>query len=449
MPLTFGGLASGLDTNAIVTSLVSAERAPIRQMQSKQSETRSQLSVLTGINTKLAALKTKAETIDTMKELGAVAATSSDSTKVGVTAGSNATAGTFAIDDVVLATTQKSRSNTFLAKDSPIGTGTLNITQGGVTYPITVNSENATLEGVAASINTTSGLELTASVFYDGSQYRLLLSSDKTGAPAAFTVDDSGLTGPRFGVGDPGNTLQAAGNASFKLDGQPVTATSNTVADVLPGITFELKKAFTSSPLQVTMGPDVDTITSKIRDLVNTYNAAAYAIADQFKYTGNGKPQSGGSLFGDSTIRSVQKSLGSLMTSPVAGLPDDGNQLSDFGIAIDRAGILTLDEAKLRASVVTDPRAVQKVFASDGGANGIAAQLKSTLDTYLSTTGGLLTAKSAGLTTRITDYDARIAAAEARVTAYEKNLRAQFTNLEKVMSRLNSQGSFIAQAFAR
>jgi flagellar hook-associated protein 2 len=455
MPLvTFGGLASGLDTNAIIRSLLQAERQPVKLLQRKQDDARSQLSILQAINLKIQTLKTRSEGLDSLRELEALRATSSDEGRIGVRVTSEASAGSYEIDNVVRALAQKSRSNAFAQKTDLLATGTLLIRQGGTDYAITLDATNNTLEGLVNAINGAQGLDVTASLFYDGTTYRVLLSSDRTGTDAAFTVDESGLSGGAPpGFSDAGNLVQAARNASFTLEGQPVVSQSNTVTGVLPGLSFELRAEFSASPVAVVVSPDADAVAAKVSELVTAYNDAVAAIQAQFQYAGDGKPAPSGSLFGDSTLRALQQRIAALVTETVSGLPESLNSLNRVGVSLGRDGKLTLDEAKLRSAVSSDLRGVARIFARDSEANppttGIAARLAEALEAYVNPTSGLLHTKESSLNDRIRDMEDRIATMERRLDAYEESLRAQFTALERLMSQLQAQGNFLVQQLAR
>jgi flagellar hook-associated protein 2 len=451
--VSFGGLASGLDTNAIIRGLLEVERQPIQILQKKQNDSRSQLSLVQEINRKLQGLKTQAEALDTVREFEVLQATSSDASQVSATATSEATVGSYTLDNVVLALAQKGRSAAFAQKTDPIATGTLRITQGGTIYEITLDSSNATPEGLVAAINATPGLQVTASLFFDGSGYRVLLSANRTGTDAAFSVDESGLSGgtlPDFGGGA---TVQAARNASFTVDGLAVSSQSNTVTGVLPGVTFELKSEFASSPISISVSPDTEAIVSRVKEFVARYNEALGAIQAQFRYTGNGKPASSASLFGDSTLRAIQQRVTGLLTQAVPGLPANLQALSQVGVSLDKSGVLSLDESTLKSALKSDLRAVARIFASDSttspGTTGVLAQLVTELDTYLDPVTGLLKSKEDGINSRISDLLSQIDAMERRIERYEESLRRQFMTLETTLSQLQAQGNYLTQQLLR
>ena len=80
--LTFGGLASGLDTNAIIDALVSAERIPITRAKNQQTSLNSALTTINGISSKLGTLKSAAQALSTSLGFSSFKATSSDSAVV-------------------------------------------------------------------------------------------------------------------------------------------------------------------------------------------------------------------------------------------------------------------------------------------------------------------------------------------------------------------------------
>lgn len=447
--VSFGGLASGLDTNSIVSQLVAAERTPIRQMQTKQQNTRAQLNLLQSIQSKLSSLRGKATSLDAASDLELLKGSSANADRVTVSVAAGASVSKYSIDNVVLATGQKNRSRLFDAKTEIVGTGVLSIVQGGTAHNITLDSSNNTLEGLVAAINAKEGLAVSASLFFDGSRYRVLMSSEGTGAAASYTVDESGMSGAAaLDFAGSGNVLSSAANGSFQLDGQTVTMAENTVTGVLPGVTFTFKAGFSSSPTEVKVENDLDGMVARVKDLVSSYNTAATAVRDQFVVGAGQKPNPQTTLFGDSTLRAVQGGLALAVSAPVAGLPVGKNSFADAGVTLDRTGNLVLDETKLRSALSQDRQAVARIFGTDGATTGAVGRLVTTLDEYLDSSKGLLEAKEATFNTRITQLDERIAAAERRITGFEQNLRNQFTALERVMSQLQSQGNFMAQQVA-
>ena len=88
------GAGSGIDTKALATSLVEAERAPRKErIDTKKTETEARISAYGTIKFSLSELKTAFEAINDANELGSLQVSNSQSNAVKVSADSSATTG--------------------------------------------------------------------------------------------------------------------------------------------------------------------------------------------------------------------------------------------------------------------------------------------------------------------------------------------------------------------
>ncbi|WP_313892549.1 flagellar filament capping protein FliD [Psychrobacillus sp.] len=95
-----GGLASGMDIDALVAKLMSAEKAPLYKLQQQKTKYEWQRDAYRGVNTKLKTYDTYVfDNFRLSSSMGKKTPTVSDTTKVGVTAGAGAT-GSLSIDAV-------------------------------------------------------------------------------------------------------------------------------------------------------------------------------------------------------------------------------------------------------------------------------------------------------------------------------------------------------------
>ena len=213
---TFSGLASGLDTAAILEQLVALERRPIQRLQQKQADLRSMASRVDGLRGRLTSLLDAARELGDRDNVLAAKASSSDESIVKASTRGEAAVGTFALEVTQLAQAEKTVSNGFAARDQTglFGTGTLDVTIGGTTTSITVDSTD-TLDTLADKI-TQQVDGVSASVVYDGSSYRLLVAGEKTGADQAIDFTETGVS---LGLSDPANELRSAQDAVFSIDG--------------------------------------------------------------------------------------------------------------------------------------------------------------------------------------------------------------------------------------
>ncbi len=157
---------------------------------------------------------------------------------------------------------------------------------------------------------------------------------------------------------------------------------------------------------------------------------------------------------GDSTLMRVQGRIRDYVSRRVTD--DDSWQyrsLADIGITTqggmledkEEYGLLTVDEAKLREALETDPAAVKALFAAesaDEGFDGVATRLYDYLY-YLTRTGGIVPTHEASYDDQIAALDDRIAAAEERLEMYEQRLVRQFVELEKALSLMQSQSAWL------
>ena len=216
------GLGSGLDTGAIVKALVAADKAA-KQGQIDRATTTNSASI-SGIGTLQSLLSTFQSTLS-VAGLGSsvnpafagFAATSSDSKTVDATADNYAVAGKYSVTVKNLATSSKVASAAFSGGNtSAIPSGTLNITQNGINYPLTVGT-NATLQSVRDSINADSKMNmagLSANIVTDSFGSRLVIGSEKTGAGTDISV--SGIAG-----------LEIDGTQPMSSDTNPASAASS------------------------------------------------------------------------------------------------------------------------------------------------------------------------------------------------------------------------------
>ena len=214
--INFSGLGSGLDTKSIVSALVNVSRGPINQLNKQKGNYQVHKSSFDQIKSLMESLKTAAEEFDSITEIQAFTTTSSDETVAKVSAEGNALQGNFAMVVNNLATNERRYSNGVSSNTTTglLGTGSITLQQGSDTA-FTVNVDgDTTLTTLVNDINQ-QNKGVRAGILYDGSQYRLQLTSEKTGAANALTVTQTGLD---IGLAEAGNLKQTAADASSKSD---------------------------------------------------------------------------------------------------------------------------------------------------------------------------------------------------------------------------------------
>jgi flagellar hook-associated protein 2 len=191
--------------------------------------------------------------------------------------------------------------------------GSISIQVGtGAAQVITLTSSDNTLTGLMNAINATTGIGVTASIVTnsDGTS-SLALASDTAGSAGTLTVNSS--------ISDSATALDytsavAGKDASLVVDGVNLTSASNTVANIIPGITLQLLAPSSSGEqVQVVIGNDNTAVESTVNQFVTDYNSLISAINAQDGNTSSGTPEP---LFGSPTMSLLQQQLlGGLNTS--------------------------------------------------------------------------------------------------------------------------------------
>jgi flagellar hook-associated protein 2 len=450
--IQFGGLITGLNTNALIQGLVQAEQGPINILQGRKTVLQAQQGVYTTLVSGLATLQSAAQSLSLSSDFNQKSATSSDASVLTVSADSTAQVGSNAVVVDTLAKAQSIESVPFTSASDGIGTGTLTIHVGGTTTPITIDATNKTLTGLQTAINS-SGAGVTASIVNLGTKaspdYRLILQSKNTGTENAVTV-----TGTLSGGTDPfaggGTVVQAAADAVFSVNGLTVTRSSNQVSDIIPGVTFTLLKegnhddvvSSADASANISVALNNSGIQSSIQSFVDAYNAVNKIVSSQFSLDPTTSHQ--GVLAGDAALRGVMSRLRNELS--VAGGNGAGfTHLSDIGVRFQDDGSLTLDAAKLNNALDTNSTGVANLFALVK--NGIGKRIPDAVDSMINPVNGSLTAREQGIQARISNIDQQVADEQQRLTVYQSQLTQQFAAMEQMISQMQSQGNFLTQTF--
>jgi flagellar hook-associated protein 2 len=300
------------------------------------------------------------------------------------------------------------------------------------------------LQDVRAKINA-ADIGVTATVVTGSTGDRLILTG-KEGAANAFTLAAT-TTGPgaatndladvaNFDIDDNDDTLarSTAADALLTIDGVAVTSSGNIVENALNGVSLKL---LATGSTTLTVATDNSKISEAVKSLVDAYNAINTLVKENSTYdtaTKTAKP-----LNGESSVRTIQSILTSTRTSiPAALASATYKTLSDIGVSVQKDGSLTIDSAKLTASLTSSSSSVQTTLAAYGTAfNGAIASMLNT--------GGVLESRVSGLNASIKSYNDRKTTLEFRVENIEKRYRAQFTALDKLVSSMQTTSTYLTQ----
>ncbi|GBE25553.1 flagellar hook-associated protein 2 [bacterium BMS3Bbin02] len=368
-----GGLASGLDTTAIIAQLMDLERLPIQQLEFRKAGFEQKDLAWQGLTTRFSAIRTSLNKLDSTADIDKFAkVATSNETAVGVTVSGSAPPGTVSFTVDQLASNQQLASNTtFTDPTDLVGAGDFTISVGGVDSTVTADA-TTTVANLASMIN---GLDagVTASVIKvtDGA-YKLLLSADDTGAASAFTTNTAIAslgTMDTLQIGQDALVTFGSGAGALQL-----SRSSNTVTDLLAGVSIELK-ATTTSAVSVSTSRDIDAAKEAITTLMTDINATLTEIADLTRYSPDS--DSAGPLVGDSTARGLALTLRSAISGSVNTASVDYPIASSVGISLGRDGIFVIDDTKLSDALADDFDAVVGLLVQSGSSTDLRASFSS------------------------------------------------------------------------
>jgi len=441
-PLSVSGLISGLDSATLVQQLMALERQPIRDLQARISLAERQRDAYQDINTKLLALKTAAEALAGVTATGEKTVTSSASDAMTGTATASAVEGAYTFRVIQLAQSSQVGSDGQAAAFTFSGAGSIDIDIDGVFAGSAVVAAGATLQDAADAVNAL-GIDAAASVLFDGTDYRLLVTSKISGALGQLTVTDT--------TGDLSfSDITAGQDAEIRLGTTtPLTITSadNTFTGVIAGVTFTVfQETAPADTVTVTVGPAVteSDMAEGVKAFVEAYNAVVDRIDELYTYDAEGERAA--LLQSDTTLRFIKSDLSRFVIDPVAGLPNPLNMLFQIGITLDGQGVLQLDESVLDTQLQADLAGVQALF--EDAADGISGRFSTRLDYITKPTDGQISFSIDRLDQQITGYEDQIERLDELLNLKEQRLRAEFVAMEMALATLQAQSSFFLQQLA-
>jgi flagellar capping protein FliD len=260
--MSVGGLASGLDTNSIISQLTALEQAKVTREVKKKDNAQSTLDKFKELETKLLSIQTKAKGLELPKDFNVFKATSNYEDYATISGGEGATAGQYGLIVKQLATTQKVASNSFSAVNKSmveLGLMSRDTVTGEDEDPITIYlslSEAAkkadpkkgpaeikinatdTLKDIVSKINSAEGTGVRASIMsMSNGDNRIVLTAVDSGTNAFYMSDNSLANGRAtsflsdLGIIDTTDQKATSGSALTVLGGG--AATEDTTFDKL------------------------------------------------------------------------------------------------------------------------------------------------------------------------------------------------------------------------
>lgn len=441
--MSVDGIVSGMNTSEIIRQLMQLERQPQVRLQSARSAAQAAADAYRSLATKFSAVLDAAKTLTGPGGWGAAAATSSAPDAVGVSAQPTAATATLSFTVEQLATAGSAVSSGSVADpaDTVTSLGAIRVTKGATSTTVTIT--DGSLAGVAAAINAADlGVRATVVQVAAGA-YRLQLSSTTTGAGTDVSVDD-GSGGNPFASSTLGTltTMTTGQDAQLRIGGAAgytVTRPSNTISDLLPGVTLTLRAADPAATVTVEVSTDPGVLADRVAKLVDALNAAAAEVKKQTANPPGGNPAP---LARDLLPHTLLDGLARAVSDPVAG-----NAIGSAGLAgveLTRDGGFTFDRQAFLDRYRADPTAVVGLL----GDTGVAGRIQTAADAAVTTGTGRIPTMVSSYESRLRELDQRIDDWDDRLARREAVLRRQFSALETALGRMRQQSDWLAGQLA-
>jgi len=441
MPINFSGIASGLDTQAIIKATMQVQRVPIQRLQARRNDWNTQISGLGKIGSKLDDLKKLAKEMQAVGQTLAMSGTVGDEDLLGATVDGAATAGRYELTVTQRARAEKDRSVGFGSNLSSVKAGNLRIGTAG-NDPIDITIENGdTLQDVVDKINT-SGARVDASIVRNGSQSFLQIVAADSGhvvggaAADAITIEETytGAEGGELGLTE----VVGAQNARFTVDGLQVEHRQNRITDVLAGVTLDLKKEGT---VTLDVASNADGTKEKLKAFVTLVNDVLGLVKSETRTSdGARKPNA------DPTTERLSSELKALVSNAIEGLGGTYRSASSIGIKTTAAGNFELDTKIFEDVLGKDPHAIGRIFAQ--AETGLGARIEGALKRWTDPIDGIITSRKKALDLRVADGDKHIGRLETRLASMQATMQRQYTRMEQALAAIQTQGAALAGIYS-
>ncbi|MCS6893142.1 MAG: flagellar filament capping protein FliD [Deltaproteobacteria bacterium] len=482
MPLaTFSGLASGIDSNALIKALIEEKKKiKIKPLQNEIKDISSSINQLNELKSLAQKLASKAQVFSPAYG-GPVyrKAQSSDENKLTASASSNATNGTYNINVTQLASTSSVSFNTSYSSSSNLLVSGINDSLPGADRTVTIKygqgssqviknfvitSTTTVQEFIDSFNNQFSGIAsaVLVNVGTNGSpDYRIFLKSAKTGLQEGMVdISVAVSADPALSAWNTNKTVTQAQDLNMTITGisGTITKSSNTFSDLLPGVSFNVKQ---TGSITLTVSVDSSEMTSKLGSFVEAFNDVVKFVRKNNKTTTSSTtPGESIAKFAplsrirvdDSFVDQVRNKL---ITMSAYNDPPPPSakvfKLTDLGItttgkdetgAFD--GTLAFDSSKFSAAMQDDFQGVINLLTKIGNELATTTGLIEEYTAY----NKLFDTTTNSLNNQKKDLETRLSEAEKALLQEEDTLLQTFARLESTMGRLRSIQTNLAQALA-
>jgi flagellar hook-associated protein 2 len=439
------GAGSGIDTKTLAKDLMEATREPRKAIiEGKIAKSEARISGYSVIKYSLGELKTAFEGLNDLSDFASIKTANTQTSALSIVASPTAAAGSYQVAVTQVAQAQRTASNGLATSSTELNSGnsfflSLSI-NGAAKTPIEV--EEDTPEGVVSAINAAKSGVTAQLIQTSGSTPWKIVVTGGEGASNAFTMatvdKDGNALDLNLGLSVPANQLQEAKNAKLTVNGLPIERGSNSVSDVVSGVTFNLATVTTDSA-RIDLTRDTTGITTKVENLVTAYKnfeENLLILSDRDSEV----EEFGGALAGDTLVQNIRTQVRTMLTASSSSPGTEAAAPRDVGLSFDRYGALQLDKDKLLSQLENNFDDVAKMFSANTNnksvfstvAGGVAGDAVSKLDKMMRSTGSIAL-QSNNATKQVDRFKADLVRLEDQMKKLLDRYTRQFSAMESIV----------------
>tara|TARA_B100000214_G_scaffold366794_1_gene336190 strand:- start:197 stop:1663 length:1467 start_codon:yes stop_codon:yes gene_type:complete len=459
---TLGG-GSGIDIVKLARDLTDVEKLPAEdKINASKEAAESKISALAVLKFNVQSLIDVFNGLNDASELATPIATSSDASKVSITSTDGSALSEMSdISVTALAAAQRNKSNQYSSATQSLNSGsafTITITPGsGTATNVSIAAGNDTPQGIVSAINSSNaGVRATLlSEDSTGSNQRIVLTG-ATGASNTFVISST-LSDSDLGFHDTGNgnnidnsgvkSLQNPADASLTFNGISLTRSSNSLTDVIAGVTLSLNGTHSGGASStVNVVSDRSTLKEKLQTLVTTYNDVQFALAE-ISNPESEDEEVGGALSRDiSVIRTVSDTIYQAVTQDSSTVSGTISGLRDIGVTLTAYGDLEFSETVYDTKAAANFDHITTMLSAgtnsqsryDGQSQGLAIDAIKKLEVLTDSISGIFATRTSSAQTELSSYSKELLDLEVRMESLYERYLSQFTVMETLVKQLNS-----------
>lgn len=423
--LYISGLTGAFDTETMISNLLKIKQQPLNNLAQQRALIQTKVSSLSNLYGALNGMQSFFSSLDIGKIFSTKKANSSNTNVLTATSTKDTPNLTMSLNVTKLAQTEMRASTKGMSSltDTFSSSGMMTLkywkdNSNFTTYTINY-SAGQTLQDLVNSINSAQN-DIKASVYYTGSEYRLLLTeadaskSKKETEENNSVIEVEGLPSELYNseVGML-ETLQNAQNASIRVGNSntEITSASNTFSNLVTGLEITIKSTGSAT---VSTSEDYSQVDSTLNSFVSQYNGVVSLIN---QLTGKGAQ-----FQGDSTITTIK-----------AGFVRMLNPLINAGLInySDKDGTISINSETLSSLKTSNPEKLSNILTN----------LKDSFSSQLNAwTGAINTYKNIG-EGQINSINQKISNLQEYLVKYEERLRKEYAQLEAFINQMNQISS--------